>query len=232
MIYVRNNAAKQWILEELDHRFMDGAVRILDLGCGDAGEWAAFLPTHPETRVVGIDTDARVIARGRASFHAEPRIDLRVFDAQERLTETFDVVVAMSAIEHVVDRPAFLRTTWSALRSGGTAYLNYDVGHFRSRDVKERIMVPVSQMLAMVGIEGPYMKRVHDAAFRKQAETVGFRVLTTKKHNLAAMKKIMKGAEEPAILEWFAFERKLNDLFPPERLDPVMLSTTLVVQKP
>lgn len=230
-IYERGNAAKQWIFEELDRRFGQAPTRVLDLGCGDGSKWPAFLAEHPAWRVIGIDTDAKAITKGQQ--HVHPNLTLRVADAQRSMDERgFDAVVAFSAIEHVVDRPAFLRVAFEALRSGGVAFLNYDDGHFRSSNIKERLMVPVSQLLAMVGVEGPYMKHVDDAMFRSQAETVGFQEIDVQKNNIAALKGLMRGTSDEAIRAWVDFETRLSKLVTADRLDRVMLSTTLVAQKP
>ncbi len=246
-IYERGNAAKQWMLEELDRRFGQADARVLDLACGDGAKWSSFVPTHATWRVVGVDTDAAAIGRGRALFRDASQVDLRVFDAQSssRATlnaakgsrgtveeGTFDAAVAMSAVEHVVDRPAFLQTVWTALKPGGVALLNYDAGHFRSKNWKERLMVPVSQLLAIIGIEGPYMKRVDDAEFRRQAEAQGFRVLGMRKHNLGSLKGFMRGAPDDAVRVWYGFEDRLGSLFTAEQLNSIMLSTTLVLEKP
>ncbi len=245
MIYERGNAAKQWIFEELDRKFGQSSARVLDLACGDAIKWKVFLATHPSTRVVGIDTDANAIARGQDLFSGNSQIELRVFDAQHLIkiatsqmpprndTENaFDAVVAMSAIEHVVDRPAFLKTTWDALRSGGIAYLNFDAGHFRSHNIKERLMVPISQILAVFGFEGSYMKKVNDDTFCRQAEAHGFKVTGLKKHNAQKLKGLMRGAPDDVLNDWFAFEDSLNARFTPEKLDDFMLSTTCILEKP
>lgn len=232
MIYEPGNAAKQWMLEELDRQHGQSSVRILDLACGSGRIWQRFVETHPNVRIVGVDTDASAIEKGKKMYEGKPQMELRLFDAQLPLEESlFDVVVAMSAIEHVVDRPAFLKTTWSALKSGGVAYLNYDVGHFRSHDFKERLMVPISQLMAVFGKEGPYMKRVDDGLFRSQAEKQGFLVTATRKHNLHPLKGFMRGASEEALSAWFAFEEALNAQFTPEQLDRIMWSTTLILQK-
>lgn len=231
-VYERGNAAKQSIFLELAARAKERPLRILDLACGDARFWRRFLNDHPTTSVVGVDTDAEVITRGNKEYgHA--RLDLRIFDAQHALTDDrFDVVVAFSAIEHVVDREAFLRTVWQALASGGVAYLNYDVGHFRSHNIKERLMVPVSQCLARLGVEGPYMKRVDDNLFTEQARRQGFEVQGLRKHNLYPLKGFMREKSEEMIVAWVAFENRLNELCSAKELDSVMWSTTLIVKKP
>lgn len=233
MIYARGNAAKQWIFEELDRRFGQSPCRILDLGCGRANLWAGFLAEHPSARVLGIDTDAEAIEVAKRTHQGNVQIELRISDAQSAFSgESFDAVVALSTIEHVVDRPAFLRTVGRALTSGGIAFLNYDVGHFRSRDLKERLMVPISQLLARIGIQGPYMKKVNDAVFREQIQHEGLAVIQMRKHNIGCLKGFMKNASDNAVMDWYEFEERLHARFSLEELDPLMLSTTFVVTKP
>ncbi|MBP6944525.1 class I SAM-dependent methyltransferase [Patescibacteria group bacterium] len=230
-IYEPGNAAKQAIFLQLEQSLGQEARYILDLACGDGHLWKTFLEAHPQVSVVGLDSDAQAIERGKKQ--APARLDLRVFDAQQMFEDRlFDVVVAFSAVEHVVDRPAFLRTVWKALKPGGYAYLNYDVGHFRSRSLKERAMVPVSQFLALMGIEGPYMKRVDDVLFLKQARSQGFGLQAVQKHNLHPLKGFFRGATDEGISAWLEFEQRMNALFSPEQLDQIMWSTTVILKKP
>src|SRR5690242_17835098 len=108
IIYERGNAAKQWIFEELDRVYGDQTYRVLDLAGGSGRIWKTFLETHKNIRVTVIDTDVRAIRQGQQMYQGNSCIELRVADAQHPIQDQFDVVVAMSAIEHVVDRPAFL----------------------------------------------------------------------------------------------------------------------------
>lgn len=233
MLYERGNAAKQWIFTELDRLFSTEPAMVLDLGCGDGHLWKTFLEAHPSIVVHGVDTDAEAIRRGRTFFDGNGQITLAIVDAQHPVEGcSVDVVVAFSAIEHVVDRDAFLRTVWEALDSGGVAYLNYDVGHFRSSNVKERLMVPVSQLLAVFGIEGPYMKCVNDRLFQEQAKELGFVVEAVRKHNMFPLKGFMKGASDDAVREWYAFEERIAKHVSVDKLDQVMWSTTVVLKKP
>lgn len=231
MLYQRGNAAKQWIFQELDRRFTTRSARILDLGCGDGSKWPPFLSAHPDVRVVGIDIDRDAIAHG-SKVYGSPQLELKVADAQKAQEQNFDAIVAFSAIEHVVDHAAFLKTVWSSLASGGVAFLNYDDGHFRSSNWKERFMVPVSQALALIGIEGPYMKHVDDLAFRRMAEAQGFRIAEFRKHNLHPMKGFMRNGSDEGIRAWYSFEEQLGRLYKPEELDKIMWSSTLIVEKP
>lgn len=232
MIYSPGNSAKQWILSDIEQRFGQASLRILDLACGSAWVWEKFVEVHPEMKIVGVDTDAAAIQEGQKKFESKPSVELKVFDAQQTVKEElFDVIVALSAIEHVVNKPAFLRTVFEALKPNGLAYLNYDDGHFRSANLKERLMVPVSQILAKFGKEKWYMKHVDDVEFKNQIEKQGFRVLKIRKHNLYPLKGFMRGASQDALEMWFAFEEKLGELYASEKLDCVMWSTTIVVQR-
>jgi 2-polyprenyl-3-methyl-5-hydroxy-6-metoxy-1,4-benzoquinol methylase len=237
-------------------RLYDSQPQILDLACGDGSKWKSFSLSHPHWTIVGVDTDARAITRGQKSLGGIANVELLVMDAQGESRESrvashesgsgptdlrtygptdlsgFDVVVAMSAIEHVVDRAAFLKTTWDALKPGGIAFLNYDVGHFRSWNPKERIMVPLSQIFAMFGMEQFYMKRVKDRKFLELAKAQGFRHLRTTKHNLHPLKGFMRGATDDQLRSWFTFEDTMNHLYTPDDLDRVMWSTTVILEKP
>ena len=110
-IYTRGNAAKQWIFEQLDARFGQQPFTVLDMGCGAMSTWPEFVASHPALSLRGIDTDVRAVEEGRKRFAGIATVSLDVMDAQRPIMVTdADVVVALSAIEHVVDRPAFLRT--------------------------------------------------------------------------------------------------------------------------
>lgn len=233
-LYSRNNPAKQWMLEEIERIAADHPVRICDLGCGAGSVWPDLLRDHPEITYVGLDTDVKEIERAKKHFAACPNASVKVADAQRFAEESgrFDIVTAFSALEHVVDLDAFIATALGLLRSGGIALLNYDAGHFRSHDLKERLMVPVSQILAKIGIEGPYMKEVDDAKLAAIVSAKGGVVEKTMKHNFHPLKQLFKGANDETISDWFAFEGRLNEHVPKERLHRLMWSTTLVMKKP
>lgn len=231
MIYERGNSAKQWIMAELDREFWNRPSQFLDLAGGSGRIWKIYLEHHPMTNVLSVDFDRQAIAEGKKIYEGNEQMKLRVFDAQQPIEQVFDAVTAMSAIEHVVDRPAFLRTVWLSLKPGGKAYLNYDVGHFRSHNIKERMMVPVSQILALFNIEGPYMKKVDDRLFRYQSTAQGFQVVGVMKHNLHPLKGFMRGASDESLQRWFEFEDSLNTQFGSEQLDRIMWSTTFILQK-
>ncbi|MBI5655045.1 class I SAM-dependent methyltransferase [Candidatus Uhrbacteria bacterium] len=234
-IYSGNNPAKQWMLGEIERLSQGRKIRVCDLGCGAGSVWPAFLKDHPEIEYVGLDTDAKEIDKAKRAFADCPNAKVMVADAQTfRQGEgTFDVVTAFSALEHVVDVARFMKTVMSMLKTGGRALLNHDAGHFRSHDIKERLMVPVSQLLAKVGIEGPYMKELKDADIRRFAEAAGGKVVSMRKHNAYCLKKHLRGGilTDEVARTWHGFEDRMNELASPEKLDPVFWATIAVVDK-
>ena len=97
--------------------------RVLDVGCG------AGLLAEPLARlgaaVTGIDAAPEVIEAARA--HAEAAglsIDYRAGGIETLAGETFDLVVSLEVIEHVGDRPAFVRGLADALAPDGLLILS------------------------------------------------------------------------------------------------------------
>ena len=92
---------------------------VLDAGCG-VGYGSAFLGRGAR-RVVGVDRDPESIEYARRRY-AAPNVEFRVADllALDLPDDSFDVVCAFEAIEHLPDRDAFLAHVRRVLRPGGT----------------------------------------------------------------------------------------------------------------
>jgi len=82
--------------------------RVLDVGCG-IGALAFDIADRSHAAVLGIDLDEKNVAEARERY-AHPGIEYRVGDATKQLPEgPFDVVILSNVLEHLSDRPAFLR---------------------------------------------------------------------------------------------------------------------------
>lgn len=82
--------------------------RVLDIGCG-MGAVAYDVAEKAGAHVVGIDFSDENIALARER-HAHQRVTYRVGDAlQELPDDPFDVVILSNVLEHLPERPAFLR---------------------------------------------------------------------------------------------------------------------------
>jgi 2-polyprenyl-3-methyl-5-hydroxy-6-metoxy-1,4-benzoquinol methylase len=89
--------------------------RICDLGCGAgwlAGILSAFGPT------VGVDLSPQAVGQAGERYPAARFI---CADATKWQPETgaFDIVVSQEVLEHIVDKPAYLRVARKALSPGG-----------------------------------------------------------------------------------------------------------------
>lgn len=94
------------------HDFFVGRIfpgeRVLDLGCG-IGAVAHDVAEKAGAYVVGVDLDADAIAQARQRY-AHPRVAYCIGDVlQGFVAGTFDVVILSNVLEHLSERPAFLR---------------------------------------------------------------------------------------------------------------------------
>ncbi|MBI1201800.1 MAG: bifunctional 2-polyprenyl-6-hydroxyphenol methylase/3-demethylubiquinol 3-O-methyltransferase UbiG [Rhodopseudomonas sp.] len=117
--YIRDQAAAHF---DRDPKKLDSlkGLRMLDIGCGGG------ILSEPLARLgaamVGADPAEKNIAIARA--HAEDsglEIDYRATTAETlaEAGETFDIVLAMEVVEHVVDVKAFVATCATMVRPGG-----------------------------------------------------------------------------------------------------------------
>lgn len=233
-IYSRGNTAKQWMLEQISNSSNSGTFRVCDFGCGYGSVWPEFLKDHQNISYLGLDTDKKEIERARRAMINLPNAEVKVADGQAfgEGEGTFDAVTAFSALEHIVNLEAFMRTVFGLLKKDGRAYLNYDAGHFRSNNPKERIMVPVSQFLAKVGFQGPYMKEVKDRELQGIIERAGGKVVRFWKFNLAGMKNLVRAnVTDDTVRAWYDFELRMNELNAPDALDRSFWSTVAIIEK-
>ncbi|MHA1938300.1 MAG: class I SAM-dependent methyltransferase [Candidatus Thorarchaeota archaeon] len=82
--------------------------RVLDIGCG-IGALAYSLARKAEAHVVGIDVNPDNIAQARERY-VHPNVQYVVGDALKDLpAEFFDLIILSNVLEHLPERPAFLR---------------------------------------------------------------------------------------------------------------------------
>ena len=88
--------------------------RVLDIGCGRGIVARAVALARPKADILGIDIDAANIAAALAGANP-PNLRFIAGDATSSLPEgTFDVVILSNVLEHLDERPAFLRKVVAA----------------------------------------------------------------------------------------------------------------------
>jgi SAM-dependent methyltransferase len=229
------NAAKLYCLQLIDGAAaeVEGEFRIVDLGCGNGSNFRELLRRRPSIHYVGVEPlhgaaeEARRMLPGAEIINA-PAYDVRV--------EPAHAVVSFSVLEHVVDRPRYFEAIRANLRRDGRVYLNYDSGHFvADADLLERAKALASRVLARLGSESRYRRRVSATEFRALVEPNRLLVVDDKVFNTDVKRLLpLVGAEsrESFTERWLAFELGLNELGLAyrEELDAVFRTRNLVLE--
>ncbi len=121
----REHSWKRALLAQVGAR---PGMRILDLGCGTGTLATAIAQAEPEALVVGLDGDAKILARARRKAAAAGvEIELVQGLAQEPPLErhSFDAVVSSLLFHHLRpdDKLQALRAAGELLRPGGTIHV-------------------------------------------------------------------------------------------------------------
>jgi len=105
--------------------------RLLDFGCGAGSSTMILARMFPETQIVGIELEDRLlsIARLRAGHYKYDNVELLLSPSADELPpllDKFDFVVLSAVFEHLLpsERVPLLRQIWGLLNPGGTLFLN------------------------------------------------------------------------------------------------------------
>jgi hypothetical protein len=130
--------------------------------------------------------------------------------------EPADAVVSFSVLEHVVDRPRYMEALRANLLPHGRAYLNYDSGHFvADADLRERASALASRVLARLGSESRYRRRVSAREFDLLVARTGLRIVDDKVFNTDVKRLLPLVAttrRDDFMERWLTFELGLNEL--------------------
>jgi trans-aconitate 2-methyltransferase len=166
--------------EQLGRLTLEGAERVLDVGCGDGKITAEIAARVPHGSVLGVDPSQNMIGFATSHFGPASRPNLRFEVADvRRLTyrEEFDQVVSFNALHWVPEQGAALRSIRSALVDGGQALLRF-VPEGR-RECLEDVLEDVRQSARWAGyfsgFQRPYA-HFSPEEYQDLASQNGFRV--------------------------------------------------------
>lgn len=105
--------------------------RLLDFGCGSGSSTMILSRMFPETDIVGIELDDRLlsVARARAEFYGCTRVRFMTSPASDQLPPDigeFDFISLSAVYEHFLplERTTLLPRIWNLLKPGGILFLN------------------------------------------------------------------------------------------------------------
>jgi trans-aconitate methyltransferase len=127
--------------EQLGRLTLEGAERVLDVGCGDGKITAEIAARLPRGSVLGVDPSRNMIDFATSHFGPASRPNLRFEVADVRhlaYREEFDRVLSFNALHWVPEQGAALRAIRTALVDGGRALLRF-VPEGRRRSLEDVI---------------------------------------------------------------------------------------------
>lgn len=104
-------------------------LRLLEVGCGAGVLTEALARLH--AHVTAIDPGRDVIAAARAHLAPQPTLSARIEYRNETIEQhsigqpslAYDACIISEVLEHVVDKPAFLRACCATVRPGGSVFV-------------------------------------------------------------------------------------------------------------
>jgi trans-aconitate 2-methyltransferase len=179
--YNRVSALQRWLAEKSLGSLvaLDGAERVLDLGCGDGTITAEIARRVRRGSVLGVDASSAMVAFARERFPGTTHSNLsfQLGDvAQLDVGNRFDLVVSFNCLHWVRDQAAALRGIHAALAAAGRAHLRLvSQGSRRSlEDVIEDTRCTAAWAAYFRDYRPPYVHLTPDA-YRALAERCGLR---------------------------------------------------------
>ena len=180
--YNRHSGLQEALAEgPLGRLTLEGADRVLDVGCGDGKITAEIAARVPHGSVLGVDPSRDMIAFAIRHFGPATRPNLRFEVADVRRLAyrgEFDRVVSFNALHWVPEQDAALRSIRTALVDAGQAQLRF-VPEGRRRcleDVIEDVRHSARWAGYFTGFQKPYA-HFSPQEYEDLAKQNGFRVL-------------------------------------------------------
>lgn len=179
--YSRQSSLQQAMAEEqLSLLTLEGAERVLDVGCGDGKITAEIAARVPRGSVLGVDPSRDMVDFATSHFASLAHSNLRFEVADARslpFRKEFDLVVSFNALHWVPEQAQALASIHAALRPGGRALLRFVPQGARKslEDVIEDVRQRSRWADYFTDFHTPYVHPTAEA-YQLLAERCGFQV--------------------------------------------------------
>jgi len=141
--------------------------RLLELGCGTARYMPSVLEKYPNITYVGLEpykpSFKKAVENVGDMEQATLYNQLGYGDIEGVKPESFDVVMSVSALEHVKGLGRFIEMSGKYLKPGGLMVHRYDLGHaLNPSSLKERLQVFLGNVFPWVLPEDKFVRYVSE----------------------------------------------------------------------
>lgn len=198
-----------------------GAIRILELGCGTARYVPAMITKYPDMEYFGIEPIDASFKKAQEILKDVPRTKVVFqlgYDSIEGLEDaSFDVVISFSVLEHVKQLGRFVNLSARYVKLGGIMVHRYDLGHaLYPGSLKERVHVWLGNTFPSVLPETKFVRYVPLQEVEANYQRLGITPYRRTYHQMPDHKRLEKvlGDKSGAIMEdVYAWEFKNADPF-------------------
>ena len=172
----RSSLQQAMAAEVLQALELEGAERVLDVGCGDGRITAEIARRVPRGSVVGVDASRRMIEL--AAEKSKPNLRFEVADARALpFSREFDLVVSFNALHWIHEQELALFSIHNALAPGSAAHLRLvPMGERKSIEtVLEETRSSPRWSKYFAEFRDPYLRMTQEQ-YCSLAERCGFRV--------------------------------------------------------
>lgn len=193
-------------------------ARVLDLGCGDASYWIQVLASNPGCELFLYEPDRKVLEKAKNSLLGKNVTFLSDLDSLEN--SVFDIITCFAVLEHVFNLNDFFKKLKLLLSKNGTAFINYDDGHFRdhmylTRTKSFRLRNSLKTQLwfgwRILGWYSKYQKPVNANFLNKIISNNGLRIAGDRYHSLDSLEIISGRLSVEEREELFPLAMKLEE---------------------